>query len=154
MDERLSNVKTDLQKIADSSSTQVDQLVKVVKEQDDIHKQMKESLMRDVLQDIMTAVFQVDRNHDFTMSKEEVQALLLRLQNFPGVIVNQSRFKEFTTTGADYQDDGKLKLSNVMAIARNIQATNIPEDQRVLRIDPKSLLGTPSSQQAQTPATQ
>ena len=118
----------------------MDRLVTVVTEQNKVQKEMKDALTRDVVQDIMTAVFQVDRDRDFTMSKEEVQTLRLRLENFPGIVLNSQRFQEFTTTGSDYQDDGKLTLSNILSIARNMQDSSIPEDQRVIQIDPKSLL--------------
>jgi hypothetical protein len=133
--ESLSKVEGKLQGIAEKSGTKVDHLFDTVKENGEIQKHIKKALETKVMQQIMTACLQVDRDRNFTLGPQEVKILEMRLSNIPGVIFDKTRFDAFLQS-----DQGELALSDVCGIARVLRDNSVPEAQRIFRFAPQKVL--------------
>jgi hypothetical protein len=66
-------------------NTTIDTFVHSVKENAKIQMELQDLLMWDVLQNVMTTVFRADVDNDFQIDPEEVNMLLLRIKQIPGV---------------------------------------------------------------------
>jgi len=113
---KLTQVQTDLDKVAQASGQSVNQLVNIVQENGQLQTQILDHLQAEVLGQIMTAVLATDADRDFCLNQQEVETLVLRLKNLPGVDFNEASFRAFLKS-----DRGELTLSDVCAIARNLQ---------------------------------
>ena len=113
---KLTKVQTDLDKVAQASGQSVNQLVDIVQENGKLQTEILDHLQAEVLGQIMTAVLATDADRDFVLNKREVETLVLRLKNLPGVDFNEAAFRAVLKS-----DQGELTLSDVCAIARNLQ---------------------------------
>mmetsp|Transcript_48156 Transcript_48156/g.145464 ORF Transcript_48156/g.145464 Transcript_48156/m.145464 type:complete len:258 (-) Transcript_48156:235-1008(-) len=123
---KIEEVEKDLAKLADTSN--VDRLVKLVKEQGEITKQMKENLKARVVHDVMSTIIRSDRNRDFMIGPMEMQELVMRLNNIGGIGFKEDKFKALLGKKKKYT------LSNIMELMRNLLDDDIPEEERICEL--------------------
>lgn len=112
---KLKQVQEGLQSVVTTSGTSVDTLVATVEENGKIQKEILENLKSQVMQQIMTSVLQIDRDRNFIISAQEVEVLVARLKNIPGVVLDEASFLSFIKS-----DTGELTLPDVCEIARHL----------------------------------
>jgi len=113
---KLSKVQTDLDKAAQRSGASVEKLVGYVEENGKIQKQILEELQAEVMSQIMTAVLATDSDKDFVLDPNEVNVLVLRLKNIPGIQFNEKAFRKILKSDKD-----ELTLADVINIARSLK---------------------------------
>lgn len=131
----LQHVEKDLAAVADKAGGQVDRLVSIVHENGQIQKEIKAILEDDILQQIVTAVINADRDADYKLNKMEVRQLEYRLKNIPGVVFYHDRFKSFLAS-----DEGDLTLADVTNIARNLGDESVPVEKQIFEFEPKQII--------------
>jgi hypothetical protein len=99
----------------------------------DIQKKIKTNLEASVLQSVMEAMCQADRNRDFTLNPQEREMLVMRLKNLPGIELDEPNFTKMVGT-AD------VKLSDLMKMLRNLKDDGIPENDNIFHLTPTSIL--------------
>ena len=123
-----------LSSIADNSGTQVQRLVDLVQENGQLQKEIKSTLEKQVMQQIIDVVVSSDRDGNFTLTPQETQGLKYRLQNLQGIQFNGSNFDHMIAS-----DENELTLTDVMNILRNLLDDEVPEQDNVFVLDPESL---------------
>lgn len=114
---KLQQVEQDLQSTAVTSEKSVDKLVAVVEENGKIQKEIRENWQAQVMQQIMSAVLQTDSACSFIVtSAKEVEVLVMRLKNLPGVVFAEIVFRSILKS-----DVGELTLMDVCGIARHLK---------------------------------
>jgi len=131
----LQHVEKDLATVAAKAGGQVDRLVSIVHENGQIQKDIKAILQDEILQQIITAVINTDRNQDYRLDKREVRQLEYRLKNIPGVVFHHERFQSFCQS-----DEGDLTLSDVTNIARTLGDESISKEEQIFEYEPKEIL--------------
>mmetsp|Transcript_1641 Transcript_1641/g.2354 ORF Transcript_1641/g.2354 Transcript_1641/m.2354 type:complete len:405 (-) Transcript_1641:52-1266(-) len=130
----LQHVEEDLGQIAAKAGGQVDRLVSIVHENGQIQKEIKAILQDEIMQQIITAVINTDKDQDYNLSKREVRQLEYRLKHIPGVVFFHDRFQDFIAS-----DEGDLTLSDVIKIARNLGDDTVPINQQIFEFACKSM---------------
>lgn len=133
--DRLQDVEDQLNTVAAESGAQIDRLVKIVQENGEIQKEIKEMLEAEVTQSIMTAVITTDRDGNFTLDHNEVYELEYRLMGIPGVVFHREMFRKFI---ASDQDD--LTLTDVSNMIKNLEDETISDTERIFTFEPKAIL--------------
>lgn len=128
---KIEEVEKDLAKLADTSN--VDRLVKLVKEQGEVTRQMKENLKARVVHDTLDVVIRSDRNRDFMIGPREMQELMLRLNHVSGVDFKEDKFRALLGKKKKYS------LSNIMELLRNLLDDDVPEEDNVFDLKPEDL---------------
>lgn len=131
---RLSDVEEGLSKIADRSGTQVQRLVDLVKENGQLQLQVKKTLEKQVMQNIIDVVVACDRDGNFTLTPQETERLKLRLKSMEGIKLNTKNFDNMIAS-----DQNELTVTDVMNIIRNLLDDEVPEEENVFVLDPESL---------------
>ena len=99
-------------------------LVRLVQEQSLIQQKMNKTLQQQVIQTIMKGVVQSNRDNNDHLGPCEVDALILQLQQLPGISMNEIIFREKMTTGDQ-------SLQTVMNLMRHL------DDNDILQMTPK-----------------
>jgi hypothetical protein len=110
---KLKQVQESLERVAKKSGQSVDRLVALVRENGNVQKEIHDNLQAQVLQEIVTVAVQTDRDRNFILSAKEVDALLVRIKNLPGVEVDEQVFRTHIKS-----DKGELTLVDVCQITR------------------------------------
>ncbi|CAB9508087.1 expressed unknown protein [Seminavis robusta] len=132
--DRLSQVEEGLSKIAEESNTEVARLVEIVKETKTLQTQIKKSLERQVMQQIISAVVASDQDGNFSLSPRETNILKARLKQIDGVNLNEEKFYQMIAA-----DDNELTVQDVMKIVRNLLDDSVPAEDNVFVLEPQSL---------------
>jgi hypothetical protein len=148
---QLKQVEVALTEIAAASGQNTDALVAIVRENGQLQQEIIQKLQSEVTMQIMTAILQTDRDQNFILSAGEVNQLVMRLQNIPGV-----EFRESTLRRRVGADTGDLTLTDVCAMAHdyllpqpqgrrddgtsNTVAPNNNDDDRIFVFRPRSVL--------------
>ena len=130
----LSHVETDLQAAAQKSGAQVDRLLGIVNDNAQLQAQLRQRLQSQVVQQIMTAILQTDRDRNFCLAPSEVETLVLRLQHLPGVVFSEEKFRARIAS-----DQGDLTLSDVCDIARTLNQDLVDEEHAIFRFQTRSI---------------
>lgn len=109
----LKSAESTLSDIAVSQQTDVKMLVDLVKENKVILNGMKEMLEGEALADLMEVVLVSDRDEDFKIDPEEINAFILRLKNLNGVDFDEDEFRKILTTN-------ELDIQFVMLLVRDM----------------------------------
>lgn len=89
---RLQAIEQQLEATVLESGGSVEELLRLLKENGKIQKQMMDIQRAEELQSVMAAMFRADRDGDFRISEEEFDELILRLKCFN--IVDKDRIRE------------------------------------------------------------
>jgi len=128
---KIEDLEKDLGKLADTSN--VDRLVKLVKEQGEVIAEMKNNLEQRVIHDVMDVVFRSDRNRDFMIGPREIKELTMRLNNVAGIDFSEEKFLALLGKKKKYT------LSNIMDLMRNLLDDDVPEELNVIEVKPQDL---------------
>ena len=120
--EKIEQVNTELQVFAKSSGTTSDRLVELCNEQHDVYVEMQNHLQAKVLQQIITITLQSDTNQNYIVSENEVNVLIERLQQIPGVLFRVDRFRNILQQS---EPPASLTLTDICHIARNMQLNHL-----------------------------
>jgi len=104
------------------------EFMKSVKENKKVLEGLKEQMEARVLQDLISVLFQADRDSDYQIDPEEIDMLLLRFDNFTGVTYDADKFK------AAMKKKG-YNLNAVIDIVDNIFDKTLTDDQKIFKID-------------------
>lgn len=113
---KLDKVRKDLSAQAARAGQSVDHLVNIVEENGKIQNEIMNLLQAEVLQSIMTAILHTDSDRNFVLCADEVEILIVRLKNIPGVEFDEVSFRSLLES-----NQGSLCLADVCKIARNLK---------------------------------
>ena len=114
----------------------VDRLNASIQELDSITKEMKTLLEKQVMQQVMDIVLQVDRNQDFHIKEpQELKRLQQRLNNLPNVEFDEENFRRITKY--DSEDAPGIKIEDIMAMFRNLRDPNVAPEDNIFRLKPE-----------------
>ena len=130
-------MERDLEAVAISAQTNVNRLVDIVKENGILQAQIKEKLEKQVIQNVMSVVVQVDVNRDFSLGPQELEMLVLRLKNMPGIKFDEPNFRKACGRASA---DGTTTLAEIMQILRNLKDDSVAEEDNIFHLQPKELL--------------
>jgi hypothetical protein len=116
---KLKQVESNLAAVANKSGKTVDRLVEIVQENGKIQQEIQTNLHAEVIRQMMTAILQTDADRNFVVSPAEVEILLVRLQNIPGIQIDEAAFRSCLAS-----DEDALTLADVCNIARNMKNPN------------------------------
>lgn len=123
----LKETEKKLEAIAEKNGSTVTKLRDLVKDNQETLDAMQETLKEDVLQDMMEAVLESERDEDGHFSDKELKRLLLRLKGLPSIDVNQDKFMERAKLNRS--------ISDVFSMMKNIHAEDgAPKDERIFSI--------------------
>ena len=123
-----------LGQIADQNNTQTTRLVELVKENGELQLEVKRTLEKQVMQNIIDVVVSSDRDGHFTLAPQETEMLKARLQNMQGIKFNATNFDNMIAS-----DENELTVTDVMNILRNLLDDEVKEEDNVFVLDPGSL---------------
>jgi hypothetical protein len=132
---KLKQVQVALDQAATASGKSADALVQIVQENGRLQKEILEKLNAEVVMQIMTTILNTDRDQDFILNAKEVNVLIMRLQNIAGVVFREEVFRKKI-----HNDEGDLTLTDVCAIAHEMQDPTVPDADRVFVFRPQSVL--------------
>ena len=115
---QLERVQQDLENVAQKSGATVHQLVTVVQANATVQKEILQLLQAQVLEQILTAVLATDADRDFVVDPPEVEILIARLQNLPGMEFDETAFRALVR---QTHPPDTLTLPDVLAMARQLQ---------------------------------
>lgn len=130
----LSQVEEGLSNVAAESGTQVQRLVDLVKENGELQREIKASLEKQVMQQIIDAVVRSDRDGNFTLTPRETSRLKAHLTSMDGIKFSAANFDNMIAS-----DENELTLTDVMRIIRNLLDDEVAEKDNVFLLDPESL---------------
>jgi hypothetical protein len=123
---KLQETEGKLKAITDEQETNVDSFVALVKDNQLIIDEMKKVVKGNVLQDIMSIVFQSDLDQSCSISEQEVHVLELRMKVDPRVNVNEENLRE-----AMKAHGGTMSVSDLV---KDFYDDETPEDQRIFTL--------------------
>jgi len=124
----LSDLEGQLDGIVGRQGDNAWEFMKSVKENKKVLEGLKEQMEARVLQDLISVLFQADRDSDYQIDPEEIDMLLLRFDNFTGVTYDADKFK------AAMKKKG-YNLNAVIDIVDNIFDKTLTDDQKIFKID-------------------
>lgn len=128
---KIEEVEKDLAKLADTSN--VNRLVKLVKEQGEVTRQMKENLKARVVHDVMDVIIRCDHDRDFMIGPREMKMLILRLNHVGGVDFKEDKFRALLGKKKKYT------LANIMELMRNLLDDDVPDAENVFELNTEDL---------------
>jgi hypothetical protein len=127
----------ELQQVATATGTTIDRLLELGTEQEGLQLQIRQKLQAQVLQQIMTATLRTDADRNFVVSAEEVPVLIQRLQQIPGIQLNERAFRAVLERS---EPAGALTLADMGQLARELQDPAASEE-AVFTFQPNAILG-------------
>lgn len=112
MHSRLESVQHDLSKLIGSNDPK--RMVTAVQRWGVVQKELNLVLQQQIQQEVIKAVIDTDRDANFEMSAQELERLILRLQNMPGIRLNEGALRR----QLEMEDDRSLKV--VLRLIRRI----------------------------------
>ena len=91
MQNRLESVRHDLSKLIGSNDPK--RMVTAVERWRVVQKELNAVLQQQVQQEIIKAVIDTDQDANFEMSAQELERLILRLKNLPGIRLNEAALR-------------------------------------------------------------
>lgn len=113
---KLKQCEFNLDMFAKKSGKTVDKLVEIVQENGKIQQEIQNNLKMEVIRQMMTAILQTDADRNFVVSPQEVELLIMRLKNLPGVQLDEAAFRSCLAS-----DEDALTLSDICNIVRNME---------------------------------
>ena len=97
-----------------------DKLVKQVNEYKKIQEDIKVDLRSKIQQTLLSVFMRSDSDEDFIIDPEEVDRLVMRLKNIPGVSFNEAKFRKFLKKeGGDIMKFADCHFSNEAALKKD-----------------------------------
>ena len=128
----LEGVESSLSEIAAKAKTSVSRLTQLVKRNGEIQAQIKLTLERQVLHDIVSTVVNTDRNQDFALNDAELGMLVMRLKAQKGVQFDETNFRKLVET--------PCTLASILKVVRNLMDDDVPEEENVFHLQPRELI--------------
>jgi hypothetical protein len=122
----LKDTEAKLASIAEKNGASVNTLRELVKENQKTVDGMNKHIKEDVLQSMMEAVLNAERDEDGNFSDREIKMLVIRLKGLPAIEVDEDKFVGRASI--------TRSLSSVFDMMRTITDDEIPEDERILTI--------------------
>jgi uncharacterized protein YukE len=123
--QNLKDVEDALDVITKVQGQSVEEFKKQVQTSKEILAGMQSNLKTNILQNLLTLVLGSDANRDNSISEEEVNALIRRIVQMPGVTVKEDLFKKMVV-GKD--------PSAIMEIIRNLLREDVPEEENIFTL--------------------
>lgn len=135
--QKLHQVERALDQLATTAGKSVNALVEIVEENGKLQKEIHKKLDAEVTMNIMTAVLHTDRDQDFCLNPREVNMLIMRLKNIPGVEFHEEMFRHKISTDTD-----DLTLTDACAIVHDLKENhgNDTSETPVFSFSPRLLL--------------
>ena len=121
---RLKETETKLELIAKESGTTTDKLKNLVKENGIIIQEKKQLLQSDLVQSIISIIFDSDRDESSNLNEREINRLVLRLKNLPTVKVNTDLLKLKATA-----NHGSIR--RIVSLVQDLDNKDIPKEDRI-----------------------
>lgn len=123
----LKKIEGELQDIATTQGTNVEQLVSLVKENQILLDAMNRNLKATTVETLLQIVLRSDRDESFHISGDEVDILMLRMQNVEGVEIDEHRLrKKIEKSGGD--------LSCVIQMIKDMVNKDLPEEEQIFSV--------------------
>lgn len=122
--------ESNLNDIAASQGHDVRLFMDLVKENKESLAGMKESLHGSVMADVMEMVLVADRDEDFQIDPEEVNALVLRMKNLDGVDFDEEEFRKVISTQC-------LDVNFVILLVKDMMDDSSPS--KILKVNTKKI---------------
>ena len=130
----------ELQKVATATGTTTDRLLQLGTELGQLQQQVRQQLQAQVLQQIISATLRTDADRNFVVSEAEVHVLIQRLQQIPGIQLNERAFRRVLERS---EPAGALTLADMSQLARALQENTSPDDAKeeaVFTFQPTAIL--------------
>jgi hypothetical protein len=127
----------ELQQVATATGTTIDRLLELGTEQERLQLKIRQKLQAQVLQQIMNATLRTDADRNFVVSADEVPVLMQRLQQIPGIQLNERAFHAVLERS---EPAGALTLADMGQLARELQDP-ASSDEAVFKFQPNAILG-------------
>mmetsp|Transcript_23799 Transcript_23799/g.66479 ORF Transcript_23799/g.66479 Transcript_23799/m.66479 type:complete len:255 (-) Transcript_23799:391-1155(-) len=126
---RLKGVEEKLEDIAAQQGKTVSKLNSIVEENRIILEEKRELVKADVMQSMMSAVIECDRDQTGDFSNKEINRLVLRLNGLPAISFNEEKLREKILANRS--------LHSVIELLQDIEGGDdgVPEDQRIFTIN-------------------
>jgi hypothetical protein len=118
LDSRMDQVHAVEKELRKYDPSQVNKLTRIVQEQAAIHKRTNRILQQRVIQTIMKVVVLADLDQDGHVGPREMEGLMLKLQNLPGVRLDEYKFRAKMAAG-------DRSLRTVMEIMRDLDDSDV-----------------------------
>ena len=129
---RLKVEESKLEKIAEQQGTSVESFVGLLKENQTILDGLKKCVKGDAEQIFVSAILDSDWDESNTFSDKEIKMLGIRMQNVPGVTINQQNLEKRVKA-----TDGSL--SSILKLLSEMDDGTIPDEERIFVIDSSHL---------------
>lgn len=125
----LKETEAKLVAIAEKSGTNANKLRDLVKDNQITLDAMNKALKQDVLQDMMEALLQSERDEDGHFDDRELKRLVLRLKGLPSIEVDGDKFMR--------RAQMHRSISDVFGVMQSIYDDDLPEEERIITVSGK-----------------
>mmetsp|Transcript_11208 Transcript_11208/g.21356 ORF Transcript_11208/g.21356 Transcript_11208/m.21356 type:complete len:246 (-) Transcript_11208:184-921(-) len=117
-----------LEQITAEQGTNVQRLVSLVKDNKEINAQAKVAVRAETLQLLLNTVLRVDRDGNLQFTDREIDELMLRFKDYPGVRVNHDNLKR-------RMQQKQFSVSGVFEFVKELEDEDkVEEDERVFTL--------------------
>jgi len=122
---RFNEVQRGFEKLVDSSKLNADSVIKMVKDTNKVHEEMQFIMKARMIQEVLSILMRGDRDGDFQMGENELEIVILRIANQPGIRFDEERFRHKLKMTKDHS------IRTLLAIIHNLMDDN-PDDDDLL----------------------
>jgi len=126
---RLQDMKEALEDIKIMESSGLDELENQLESSKRILNSVRGSLRGTILQNMMSIIFAIDRDNDYTLNDHEIDAMINKIERLNGVDVNDKLCKKIII-------DHDRKIDGVMELVRDIieeEPSDLPIEEKMFR---------------------
>jgi hypothetical protein len=144
--DQLRQVEGDLMQYTNNTKGDVTRLVAVLHEYKAVQHQLQQLVQHQVQEQILRAVLETDRNHDYALTAPELERLLVRLKTIKGVDVVEDQLRALLVP----QDDAEwysVSLTSILQLLRKAgedaaktTTSGLDEEETVFRFCPRQLV--------------
>ena len=123
----LQDIEQTLEAVRKLEGASLDQLEEQLKTTEEIYDSMQDNLRSNVLQNLISVVLTCDHDGDMTLSDEEIQGLIDRLQSMYGVDIDDARAKQKIV-------DAGRSINGIMELIKDLFDDEAPEEERIFKV--------------------
>jgi len=124
---RVAAVEQELSVIAGEQGQSVEEFCGLLKEHEQINKEIRRHIQIQVLQQLMDEVMKADRDGDDSLSDKEIQKLKWYMKSMKSVIFHEDRFDAIIMK--------TRSMKSLMQVVRNLLDDDVPEHERVFELN-------------------
>ena len=124
----LNDIEAALQVLTATQGQSVEDFRAQIEDNKKILEKMESNLKGNVLQNMLSVIVRSDKDGDFTIDKDELEELIVRMKNMNGVTLYEDRFRD-----AIEKSGGSLKA--VMSVVRNLLMDENEEKDPIFTLD-------------------